>query len=304
MSPSRLTPHDAGVLSKIKDPESTVSPILIDENIRRDPHILDMAVYNSIVETERAIVRSMLDLEGRAHSRGARDPKNYEAYQDDVERDFRTSQTSGWLACIMRLDKLIEQHPTYASALNNRAQALRVVYGDGMLVKFSTEDDTPVPDDLPSVMDEYSKDYDATLREMGRKILDDLSYGIHLLSPQTPFSPVSPLQAKTLANLYMQRGTLYLVAAQKLARNGDIITKSYKGFYLQGKRLHAEVRVKGEEEAWSSADFEQHASIEFWMAGRFGNEVGKGLAVSTNPNAKLCGQIVAEAMKKEIAGGD
>ena len=42
------------------------------------------------------------------------------------------------------------------------------------------------------------------------------------------------------------------------------------------------------------------------MAGRYGDEMGKGLAVSTNPTAKLCGEMVKEAMRKEFRayGGD
>ena len=42
---------------------------------------------------------------------------------------------------------------------------------------------------------------------------------------------------------------------------------------------------------------------DFAMGGRYGNEIAKGLAVSTNPTAKLCGQMVREAMKKEYGPG-
>ena len=57
------------------------------------------------------------------------------------------------------------------------------------------------------------------------------------------------------------------------------------------------------EAKWSSIVFEEAASRDFMMAGRYGNEIGKGLAVSTNPTAKLCGEMVKEAMRKEYAGG-
>lgn len=53
------------------------------------------------------------------------------------------------------------------------------------------------------------------------------------------------------------------------------------------------------EVGWEKIDFEEAASRDFALGGRYGNEVAKGLAVSTNPTAKLCGQMVREAMKKE-----
>ena len=53
------------------------------------------------------------------------------------------------------------------------------------------------------------------------------------------------------------------------------------------------------EAGWTKTDFEDAASREFALGGRYGNEIAKGLAVSTNPTAKLCGQMVREAMKNE-----
>lgn len=60
-----------------------------------------------------------------------------------------------------------------------------------------------------------------------------------------------------------------------------------------------EVDSSRREASWKKLDFEEAASLDFALGGRFGNEVAKGLAVSTNPTAKLCGQMVREAMKKE-----
>lgn len=60
-----------------------------------------------------------------------------------------------------------------------------------------------------------------------------------------------------------------------------------------------EVDWNRREASWKKLDFEEAASSDFAVGGRFGNEVAKGLAVSTNPTAKLCGQMVQEAMKKE-----
>jgi hypothetical protein len=39
------------------------------------------------------------------------------------------------------------------------------------------------------------------------------------------------------------------------------------------------------------------------MGGRYGNEVAKALAVSMNPTAKLCGEIVKDAMRRVLNGG-
>lgn len=54
-----------------------------------------------------------------------------------------------------------------------------------------------------------------------------------------------------------------------------------------------------EESKWERLDFEGAASRDLAFGGRYGNPIAKGLAVSVNPTAKLCGQIVREAMKKE-----
>jgi hypothetical protein len=57
------------------------------------------------------------------------------------------------------------------------------------------------------------------------------------------------------------------------------------------------------EAKWSVVDFEENASRDFMMGGRYGNEIAKALAVSANPTAKLCGEMVREAMRKEYSGG-
>jgi hypothetical protein len=57
------------------------------------------------------------------------------------------------------------------------------------------------------------------------------------------------------------------------------------------------------EASWKTIDFEENASRDFMMGGRYGNEIAKALAVSTNPTAKLCGEMVRGAMRKEYAGG-
>lgn len=60
-----------------------------------------------------------------------------------------------------------------------------------------------------------------------------------------------------------------------------------------------DVGLERKETTWQKLDFEEAASRDFALGGRYGNDIAKGLAVSTNPTAKLCGQMVREAMKKE-----
>ncbi len=58
--------------------------------------------------------------------------------------------------------------------------------------------------------------------------------------------------------------------------------------------------VIGELQTWSSADFEEAASRDFQMGGRYGSEIGRVLGVAVNPTAKLCGAMVKEAMRREF----
>lgn len=56
------------------------------------------------------------------------------------------------------------------------------------------------------------------------------------------------------------------------------------------------------EREWRTVRFEEEASRDFIVGGRFGNEIAKALAVASNPTAKLCGEMVKEAMKNEYGG--
>ncbi|KAJ2973592.1 hypothetical protein NQ176_g6518 [Zarea fungicola] len=57
------------------------------------------------------------------------------------------------------------------------------------------------------------------------------------------------------------------------------------------------------ESNWTQYKFQEAASHDLALGGRYGNEIAKNLAVSVNPTAKLCGQIVREAMRKEYGPG-
>jgi len=94
------------------------------------------------------------------------------------------SPLSQYLAYVDSLDRLVEEYPKYASARNNRAQALRRIYGSGILVNGTEEmkSDAPVLDASAS---------DECLISASTTILDDLSTAISLLTPKTPFMPLS-----------------------------------------------------------------------------------------------------------------
>jgi hypothetical protein len=168
-----------------------------------------------------------------------------------------------------KMSSLVERYPTSASVLNNRAQLFRLQYGDDVLVPRISSDIT----------------------ELASAALADLTTAIQLLSPSSPQAAISPAQCQTLAQAHTQRGALYHAASKTLALYepqqapppplGTVCVKAVAG--------------------WTALDFQEAASQDFFLGGRYGNEIGKGLAVHTNPTAKLCGQIVQEAMKREFA---
>ncbi|KAK4202620.1 hypothetical protein QBC40DRAFT_276269 [Triangularia verruculosa] len=252
-----LTQRDINVLEKIKDPEyDPALAIQVDPTLPKDPHIADPELYQSISQRERNIILSIQNIE-------IQNAKTKTAPSDEVLEGYRKAVTS--------FDQLIEECPQYASARNNRAQALRRLYGDAILIW----DAPSLPQALLQTVD------DAERVRVGKVLLGDLDRAISLLTPTTRHSRLSPQVAKTLSMAHTQRAAIYLMTSKLM------LTKS---ILIDGER--PEVK-------WSKIEFEEHASADFAMGGRYGNEIAKGLAVSTNPTARLCGQMVREAMKKE-----
>ncbi|KAK1711980.1 uncharacterized protein BDZ83DRAFT_107234, partial [Colletotrichum acutatum] len=106
-----LTRRDVNVLDKIKDPESDPSAnVLLDSSLPRDPHIADAAVYERVIQKEREIILSMQQLE--LQLAGLRPRTVSEPVQE-------------YKGLLSKLDDFIEEYPNYASARNNRVQALR-----------------------------------------------------------------------------------------------------------------------------------------------------------------------------------
>lgn len=251
-----LTRHDANVLEKIRDPESNpLTAVIVDSSLPKDPVITDAAVYERVSKREREIILAMQQLEmqlaGLKASAAIPDPIN----------EYQT--------CVSRLGELISEYPRYASARNNRAQALRRLYGDTMLLRTS--------DPRALVVEANNKEKP----QAAATALSDLDEAIARLTPRSLFGSISPQAGKTLSLAHTQRAAIYHMTA--------------KSFSID----QLDVDEKRKESTWTKIDFEEAASRDFALGGRYGNDVAKGLAVSTNPTAKLCGQMVREAMKKE-----
>ncbi len=258
-----LSRRDFNVLEKIKDPES--DPMLmvqVDPSLPKDPYISDQGEYQQVSQAERSIILSIQTLELK-HAKEQSNP----AADVGIVGEYRK--------CISKLDQLVQDHPQYASARNNRAQALRRLHGDAMLVS-----------DAPRLSQALLQNADESERTAAAKtVLDDLDTAISLLTPRVAYSRLSPQVARTLSNAHTQRAAIYLLTSKLL------VSKSVS------------VAAGRPEGGWSKLDFEEHASRDFALGGRYGNEIAKGLAVSTNPTAKLCGQMVREAMRKEYGPG-
>lgn len=171
-------------------------------------------------------------------------------------------------SAIAALDALIDDRPNYPPAYANRAQALR------MLVDKQTS-----PSDKPEVAGDVMFTDPANTAIVSR-LFADLGQAINLSTPASPADPVSAVQARILADAHTHRGYLLLKAA-RARRDSNI----------QGRQ------------PWElgSDQLEEMASRDFFLGGRYGNKIAQQMAVQTNPYAKMCGAIVKEAMRKEVA---
>ncbi|KAH8677458.1 hypothetical protein BX600DRAFT_506495 [Xylariales sp. PMI_506] len=256
MEAKLLSRRDENVLDKIKDPESNpLTAMVVDPSLPKDPIITDMAVYERVSKRERDVILAMQQLEMQLASL-----KVAEKIPDPIQ-EYQT--------CISHLGELITDFPRYASARNNRAQALRRLYGDNMLLQMKDQQAL-----IPNANNQEKSQAALTA-------LADLDEAIALLTPKSLFASISPQAAKTLSLAHTQRAAIYHMTSKSVSKNPLLLDQ------------------KRGEATWTKLDFEGAASRDFALGGRYGNEIAKGLAVSTNPTAKLCGQIVREAMKKE-----
>ncbi|KAK3683478.1 hypothetical protein B0T22DRAFT_483333 [Podospora appendiculata] len=254
-----LSKRDINVLEKIRDPDSDPSSaVQIDPSLPKDPNILNQHVFETVSREERSIILSIQEIEVRSCGPGSRETAGV-----DMVAEYRK--------CVSQLGHLIQEHPKYASARNNRAQAIRRLCGDSMLVAGAQQPPQALLQDIT----------DGERQEMASTALSDLDTAISLLTPTKLNTRLSPQTAKTLSMAHTQRAAIYHMTS-KLIGSSPLSVGA-------GRR----------EASWTKLEFEENASRDFAMGGRYGNEIAKALAVSTNPTAKLCGQMVREAMKKE-----
>lgn len=178
------------------------------------------------------------------------------------------------------LSVLITKHPDYASAYNNRAQAMRLLLGDDL--------------------------------RANEGVWTDLSTAIALVGgaeksiPKIARVQVSRHEASVLSKAHTQRAWLLW----KLAKSSPVkvlptsspeeaLRKEAEDALatessLKRSKLPAQLRGLSREE------LEEMASRDFAMGGMYGNEGARDMAVRTSPYAKLCGEIVKEAMKGDM----
>lgn len=258
MTTVSLSRHDINVLEKIKDPESNpAAGVVIDSALPRDPHVVDHSVYERVMERERTIIRTLQAIETQLIS-----------FQSEEDSD---KAIESYKTCVSDFGNLISDYPLYASARNNRAQIMRRLYGDAMLLNYTSTMPMPL---IP-------QPEQAEKRKAAMETLDDMDTAIRLLTPPLPSTPMSAQAARTLSMAHTQRAAIYLRTAKLLLDRQLDIDDSRP------------------EASWSRVDFEEAASRDLALGGRYGNQIAKALAVSVNPTAKLCGQIVREAMQKE-----
>ncbi|KAF7198417.1 Tetratricopeptide repeat protein 36-like [Pseudocercospora fuligena] len=183
---------------------------------------------------------------------------------EDAEKQKSTKETA-YRDALAILDNLIETNPNYASARNNRAQLRRWMYGDRNTLCQSPSTRNP------------------ERQSAAAAAVTDLKSCIEFASPARQQDAVSPSQGRLLAQAFTQLGALYYAASKDVDHDSTA-----EAIELDG-------------EVWSQSRFEEEASRLFYLGGLYGNEVAKALAVHTNPHAKLCGSIVKEAMRKELA---
>lgn len=159
-----LSSNDAKVLSALFDPESSPSASIkiVPEAPQSLPHISN-SLLPSLQSAERTAI---LPLNTQSPS------------LEDAN------------VAIKALSELIDQHPSYASAYTNRAQAMRLRIEDEERM-FGPENS-----------------------ETAGALFADLAKAIELASPALPQDPLSPLQARLLATAHTHRGYLLLKAAR------------------------------------------------------------------------------------------
>jgi hypothetical protein len=128
----------------------------------------------------------------------------------------------------------------------------------------------------------YDRLFSAQEATRTSQVLNDLDTAVKLASPPFPHAPVTPHQSKLLAAAHTHRGFMLLRAA-------DLIRGGSEVYGLPDHIMQL-----------GSNALEEAASRDFEAGGRYGDKMARGVAVRTNPYAKMCGSIVEEAQRREM----
>lgn len=238
-SATSLSSKDSAVFHALFDAESSPSSALnIDSSLPSLPHVSESELP-ALKELELAAIRPL--------------------QQNEKENENTTPSRETIEKAIEDLSTLITNHPTYASAYANRAQAFR------MLI-----------DNNGDLLD-HSNTTNAT------SLFSDLGQTISLATPNSQTSPLSPRQAQILADAHTHRGYLLYRAAKFVS---TLPSDQQRGGPERLRDLDQD-------------QLEEMASRDFSLGGKYGNKIAQQMAVQTNPYAKMCGAIVKEAMRKE-----
>jgi len=276
-TPMNLSRNDFKILNAVFDPESApeTPKVEVDPILPPDPNIRSLSLLTALRAQEVSAIRLVEACNPPS--------KSFRHVQSHTEEE----KGAVYRKALHILNGLIADHPTYASAYNNRAQLHRWRFGDrGVLVK---EQNVSVGNE------------DAT--QAITQALRDLDSAIELASPSSNGS-VSPNQGRLLAQAWTQRAAIFWGAVKDLVDGGEVISiasssSTLNEGYETGKNEMQEVRWRH----WDKTRFEEEGSRSFFMAGVYGSQVGRAMAVMANPNARLCGNIVKEALRRERCGG-
>jgi hypothetical protein len=262
MPSAGLTPRDIDILNKIRDPEYKLSA----------PILIDNSLARDPHITNPDDYKNVTSSESQI-IREFQDLEQRIAALHSTDVASRDQLLTDYDTCIAKLLALSAEYPSYASVHNNKAQSLRRKFGDSVLLR-----STNPPPGLFVTCPLKDEDF----AEAAKHILTSLENAISLLSPPNLSTPISPQAAKTLSQAYTQRGVLYHTTAKQMVSDPNAILRLPRNLLRE--------------------DLEEMASSDFMMGGRYGNEFAKSLAVATNPTAKLCGDIMRQAMRFDFEG--
>lgn len=263
--PPTLTTHDNLILTYLLSPSSAPSPSLIDPTLP-SPHPA------SILRQESSILLPLA-------------------------RNLPSPSPTEIATAIAALSDLIAQQPSNASLYNNRAQASRLLVGDDLRTRAVAE--SGVWGDLARAIE--------LVREAGRG----------------REGRVSKAEAGVAAKALVQRAVLLRKYARGLAQppsettpssspnpNPDDLPSHSTPPPMPQRQQHPNPSDQPERSPrWLPLELQglDHDAVEAFArrdletAGRYGDGGARDLAVRLNPYAKLCGNVVREAMRGEMA---